>query len=79
MSQIKRLSKQSQTAQKYKETFEKMKAEGHAEPIEGSTYDNVKRKSTNYIAYFSTAKQKFRVVYNGALAINGISLNNMLH
>ena len=79
MSQIKRLYNQPETAQKYQETFEKMKAEGHAEPVEGSTYDNVKRKPTNYITHFSTAQQKFRVVYNGALAINGISLNDMLY
>ena len=56
-----------------------MKAKGHAESVEGSTYNNVKRKLTNYITHFLTAQQKFRVVYNGALAINGISLNNMLY
>ena len=74
MSQIKRLSNQPQTAQKSQKTSEKMKAEGHAEPVESSTYDNLKRKPTNYITHFSTAQQKFSVVYNGALAINGISL-----
>ena len=76
MGQQKKLANHPERAFKYKETFEKMKAEGHAEPVKKTEKED--SKSTHYITHFPTEQQKFRVVYNGALSINGQSLNDML-
>ena len=67
--QQKKLANHPERAFKYKEAFEKMKAEGHAEPVKKTEKED--SKSTHYITHFLTEQQKFRVVYNGALSING--------
>ena len=36
-------------------------------------------KAVHYITHFATSQEKFRVVDNGALPVNGISLNSMLY
>ena len=78
-SQRKRLSKQSERAQKYEETFEAMKREERAEKVEDEEKWSFETKAVHYITHFATSQAKFRVVYNGALQVNGISLNNMLY
>ena len=75
-SQQRKLANNPERARKYEETFEKMKAEGHAEQVKN--IEQEESTSTHYITHFPTEQQKFRVVYNGALSINGRSLNDML-
>ena len=78
-SQSKRLSKQPERAQKYEETFEAMKREEQAEKVEDEEKWSFEEKAVHYITHFATSQAKFRVVYNGALPVNGISLNSMLY
>jgi len=80
LSHVKKLSKQSERAEKYTETFKTMKEEGHAELVENSGQNSSGCETAcNYITHFATQQDKFRVVYNGALSINGVSLNDMLY
>ena len=55
----------------YKETFNKMASEGHAEAVEkNETKGN--KLPIHYNTYFATSQKKFRVVYDGALKVNGL-------
>ena len=77
-AQRKRLVQQPERAQKCEDTFQQMKTEGHAEivPLDLSEEGE---NPVHYITHFVTPQEKFRVVYNGALKIDGMSLNDMLH
>ena len=79
--QVKRLSKDSERAKKYTETFEKMKQEKQAElvHIENEPDGKSRVASIHYLTHFATQQKKFRVLYNGALKIDGISINDMLY
>ena len=78
--QVKRLSKDLERAEKYTETFEKMKQEKLAElvHIENEPDGKSRVASIHYLTHFVT-QQKFRVVYNGALKRNGVSIDDMLY
>ena len=56
-----------------------MKEENHLEKVKDDEKWDFEKKSINYISHFATSQQKFRVVYNGALQLDGISLNDMLY
>ena len=76
--QTNRMSKQEDRRQKYKKAFEKMKLQGQAEIIADIELRETE-KPIHYITHFATEQEKFRVVYNGALKINDVCLNDMLH
>ena len=76
--QSSKLAKQPEVAQKYLETFENMKRKGHVKSINENESRENEQNPIHYITHFTTG-QKFRVVYNGALRINGISINDMLY
>ena len=76
--QTKRMSEQEDRRQKYKKAFEKMKLQGQAEIIADIELRETE-KPIHYITHFATEQEKFRVVYNGALKINDVCLNDMLH
>ena len=77
-AQKKRLVQQPERAQKYEDTFQQMKTEGHAEivPLDPSEEGDT---AVHYLTHFVTPQEKFSVVYNGALKIDGMSLNGMLY
>ena len=64
---------------KYAETFKKISEEEHAELVESTEDDTENCRAKHYITHFATQQDKFRVVYNGALRVNGVSLNDMLY
>ena len=74
-----RTAAQLERASKCCETFEKMKKEGHAKLEEEEEEERTGESSVHYLTHFATDQEKFRVVYNGALKINGVSINDMLH
>ena len=76
--QTKCLRKQEEQCKKYQVTFEKMEDERHVEVVENKAYTEIEQP-VHYITYFATEQDKFRIVYNGALKINGICLNDMLY
>ena len=76
--QSNKLAQQPELSQKYEETFENMKRNGHVESINKNESRENEQNPIHYITHFSTG-QKFRVVYNSALRINGISINDMLY
>ena len=77
VTQTRRTVAQPERASKYCETFEKMKKEGHAESVEEE--EKTGESFVHYLTHFASDLEKFRVVYNGALKINGVSINDMLH
>ena len=78
-AQAKRMSAQPERKQKYMDTFTAMKEQGHAELVEERSAGQKTQGLIHYITHFATEQEKFRVVYNGALRIHGISINDMLH
>ena len=76
--QSNKLAQQPELSQKYIETFENMKRNGHVESINENESRENEQNPIHYISHFSTG-QKFRVVYDSALRINGISINDMLY
>ena len=76
--QSSKLKHQPKVAQEYLETFENMKRNGHVESIDENGSSANKQNPIHYITHFLT-EQKFRVVCNGALRINGVSTNDMLY
>ena len=76
--QSNKLAQQPEVAQKYAETFENMKRNGHIESMNEKKSSANKQNSIHYINHFSMG-QKFRVVYYGALRINGISMSDVLY
>ena len=55
-----------------------MKKEGHAELVEEKE-EWTGESSVHYLIHFATDQEKFRVVYNGAIKINGVSINDKLY
>ena len=78
-SQLKKTVKQPERAMKYAETFKKMSEEGHSELVKSKEDDTENNRAKHYITHFATQQDKFRVVYNGALSVGGVSLNDMLY
>ena len=76
--QSSKLKHQPKVAQEYVETFENMKRNGHVESIDENGSSANKQNPIHYITHFLT-EQKFRVVCNGTLRINGVSTNDMLY
>ena len=64
---------------KYAETFKKISEEGYAELVKSKEDDTESCRAKHYITHFATQQDKFRVVYNGALSVGGVSLNDMLY
>ena len=56
-----------------------MKKENHLEKVEEDEKWDFEKKPVNYISHFATSLQKFRVVYNGTLQLNGIIPNDMMY
>ena len=56
-----------------------MKKENRPEKVKDEEKWDFEKKPVNYISHFATTQQNFRVVYNSALRLNGISLNDMLY
>ena len=79
VTQTRSTAAQPERASKYCETFERMKKEDHAELVEEEEDERTGESSVHYLTHFATDQEKFRVVYNGALKINGVSINDMLH
>ena len=78
-SQLKKTVKQPERAMKYAETFKKISHEGHAELVKSKEDDTESSRAKHYITHFATQQDKFRVAYNGALSVGGVSLNDMLY
>ena len=55
--------------------------EGHIKKVDVGTeeLDGREDRPIHYLTDFATGQAKFRVVYNGALQINNVSINDLLH